>query len=64
MGASVRDGETFVIGGLTRENTPKANSKAPLLSDIPMVGQAFPVRRITRGRTAFYVQFSKRLKRQ
>jgi len=53
--ASVRDGETFVIGGLTQENTLKNKSKVPLLGDIPLVGQAFRVRRDTRSRTELYI---------
>ena len=53
--ASVRDGETFVIGGLTQENTLKNRSKVPLLGDIPLIGEAFKVRRSTRSRTELYI---------
>ena len=53
--ASVRDGETFVIGGLTQENTLKSKSKVPLLGDIPLVGEAFRVRRATRSKTELYI---------
>jgi general secretion pathway protein D len=53
--ASVRDGETFVIGGLTQENTLKSKSKVPLLGDIPLVGEAFRVRRSTRSKTELYI---------
>lgn len=53
--ASVRDGETFVIGGLTQENTLKSKSKVPVLGDIPVVGEAFRVRRSTRSKTELYI---------
>ena len=42
--ASVRDGETFVIGGLTQDNSLTTKSKVPLLGDIPLVGEAVPLR--------------------
>ncbi|MEO5810206.1 MAG: secretin N-terminal domain-containing protein [Sphingomicrobium sp.] len=53
--ASVRDGETFVIGGLTQENTLTSRSKVPLLGDIPLLGQAFRVEKSTRSRTELYI---------
>ena len=53
--ASVRDGETFVIGGLTQENNLKTRSKIPLLGDIPILGEPFKVRRSTRSRTELYI---------
>ncbi|NJM51687.1 MAG: type II and III secretion system protein [Sphingomonadales bacterium] len=39
--ASVRDGESFVIGGLTQESVLKSNSKIPILGDIPVLGKLF-----------------------
>lgn len=53
--ASVRDGETFVIGGLTQENSLATRSKIPLLGDIPLVGQVFRVNRSTRSKTELYI---------
>ncbi len=53
--ASVRDGETFVIGGLTQENTLTSKSKVPLLGDIPIVGNLFKVEKSTRSRTELYI---------
>ena len=53
--ASVRDGETFVIGGLTTENALNNNSKVPLLGDIPLVGRAFRLNRSTRSKTELYI---------
>ncbi|HEY5722359.1 MAG TPA: secretin N-terminal domain-containing protein [Allosphingosinicella sp.] len=53
--ASVRDGETFVIGGLTQENQLRSRSKVPVLGDIPLVGEAFKLRRSTRSKTELYI---------
>jgi general secretion pathway protein D len=53
--ASVRDGETFVIGGLTQENTLRSKSKVPLLGDLPAVGNLFKVDRSTRSKTELYI---------
>ncbi|HET8802394.1 MAG TPA: type II secretion system secretin GspD [Marinobacter sp.] len=35
------DGETIVLGGLTREDTQVTRSKVPLLGDIPFLGRLF-----------------------
>jgi general secretion pathway protein D len=53
--ASVRDGETFVIGGLTQENYLKNKSKVPLLGDIPLLGQAFRLEKSTTTTTELYI---------
>ncbi|HEY0149082.1 MAG TPA: secretin N-terminal domain-containing protein [Allosphingosinicella sp.] len=53
--ASVRDGETFVIGGLTQENTLTNKSKIPVLGDIPALGNLFKVNRSTRSKTELYI---------
>lgn len=53
--ASVRDGETFVIGGLTMDNTLNSKSKIPLLGDLPLVGQAFRADRSTKSKTDLYI---------
>ncbi|MXP14319.1 hypothetical protein GRI44_06090 [Altererythrobacter confluentis] len=53
--ASVRDGETFVIGGLTQENSLTNKSKIPLLGDIPLLGALFTVERSTRSKTELYI---------
>jgi general secretion pathway protein D len=53
--ASVRDGETFVIGGLTQENNLTSKSKVPLLGDLPAVGNLFKVNRSTRSKTELYI---------
>jgi general secretion pathway protein D len=53
--ASVRDGETFVIGGLTQDNVLKTKSKIPLLGDIPLAGGLFRTDRSTRSKTELYI---------
>lgn len=53
--ASVRDGETFVIGGLTQDNVLSTKTKVPLLGDVPIVGQLFRVERSTRSKTELYI---------
>lgn len=52
---TVRDGETFVIGGLTQENVLTRKSKVPLLGDIPVAGNLFRVERSTRSKTELYI---------
>lgn len=61
--ASVRDGETFVIGGLTQENVLVNKSKIPLLGDIPIIGQAFRTERSTSTTTELYIVITPRIVR-
>lgn len=61
--ASVRDGETFVIGGLTQENSLASRSRIPGVGDIPVVGNLFRVRRSTRSRTELYIVITPRIVR-
>ena len=53
--ASVRDGETFVIGGLTQDNVINSKSKVPLLGDIPVVGGLFRYDSSTLAKTELYI---------
>ncbi|MES2136861.1 MAG: secretin N-terminal domain-containing protein [Pseudomonadota bacterium] len=53
--ASVRDGETFVIGGLTIDNYLSNKSKLPILGDIPLIGQAFRLDKTSKNKTDLYV---------
>jgi general secretion pathway protein D len=53
--ATVRDGDSFVIGGLTQDENITNNSKIPILGDIPIIGQAFRTDRNTRSRTELYI---------
>lgn len=61
--ASVRDGETFVIGGLTQENVLTTKSKIPLLGDIPLLGAAFRNERSTSTKTELYIVITPRIVR-
>jgi general secretion pathway protein D len=53
--ATVRDGDSFVIGGLTQETSINSRNKVPLLGDIPLLGQAFRVDRSNRSKTELYI---------
>ena len=59
----MRDGETFVVGGLTQENLITNKSKVPLLGDIPFVGNFFKVERSTRSKTELYIVITPRIVR-
>lgn len=51
----MRDGDAFVIGGLTQDENITTRSKVPLLGDIPLVGQAFRTDKQTRSKTELYI---------
>ena len=53
--ATVRDGDSFVIGGLTQDETISTKSKIPLLGDIPIVGEVFRNQRTTTSKTELYI---------
>ena len=53
--ATVRDGDTFIIGGLTQDENINLKSKIPVLGDIPLIGQAFRTDRTTRTKTELYI---------
>ena len=53
--ATVRDGDSFVIGGLTQDETISMQVKVPLLGDIPVLGEAFRNERTTRSKTELYI---------
>ena len=53
--ASVRYGETFVIGGLTQENYLKNKSRVPILGSIPLIGEAFKLEKSSRSTTELYI---------
>ncbi|MGH6783224.1 MAG: type II secretion system protein GspD, partial [Sphingomicrobium sp.] len=52
--ASVRDGETFVIGGLTIDNNLTNKSRVPLFGDIPLIGELFKIEKTSRNKTDLY----------
>jgi len=53
--ATVRDGDSFIIGGLTQDENLNTKTKVPLLGDIPILGQAFRTDRTTRSKTELYI---------
>ena len=53
--ATVRDGDSFVIGGLTQDENLTTKTKVPLLGDIPILGQAFRTDKQTRSKTELYI---------
>ena len=53
--ATVRDGDSFVIGGLSQEDVINNHSKIPLLGDIPIIGQAFSKTSKTESKTELYI---------
>lgn len=53
--ATVRDGDSFVIGGLTQDENINNSSKIPILGDIPIIGQAFRKDTNTRTKTELYI---------
>lgn len=53
--ATVRDGDSFVIGGLTQDENISTKGKIPLLGDIPIIGEAFRNERTTRTKTELYI---------
>jgi general secretion pathway protein D len=59
--ATVRDGDSFVIGGLTQEENTTTKTKVPLLGDLPLVGQAFRTDRSTKSKTELYIVVTPRI---
>jgi general secretion pathway protein D len=53
--ATVRDGEPFVIGGLSEESRILNRSKLPLLGDIPLLGSLFTVEHTNRTKRDLYI---------
>jgi general secretion pathway protein D len=43
----IRNGDTLVIGGLTRKNTTVSTNRVPLLGDLPFLGTLFRSRNVT-----------------
>lgn len=53
--ATVHDGETFVIGGLTEENELVTRDKVPGLGDVPLAGRLFGLHKGTSSKTELYI---------
>jgi len=53
--ATVADGETFVIGGLTEQNDISTTTSVPVLSDMPLLGRLFKLNKGTESKTELYI---------
>lgn len=53
--ATVHDGETFVIGGLTQDSKLVTKGKVPGVGDIPVFGQMFHLNNETKAKTELYI---------
>lgn len=53
--ATVRDGDSFVIGGLLQQNELSTVSKLPGFGDIPLIGGLFHVRHDSSNNTNLYI---------
>jgi len=53
--ATVHDGETFVIGGLTVKNELTTDQKVPLLGDVPVAGELFHLHDNSRTNDELYI---------
>lgn len=53
--ATVKDGESFVIGGLLKESEISNMSKIPILGDLPILGAFFRVRHDSAQSTNLYI---------
>ena len=52
---TVRDGESFVIGGLDQESELSNHSKLPLVGDVPLLGRLFDTETSTKAKTDLYI---------
>ncbi|HEX3367536.1 secretin N-terminal domain-containing protein [Phenylobacterium sp.] len=53
--ATVKDGESFIIGGLTQDNSLSTRTKIPALGDIPGLGSLFRNESSTKSKTDLYI---------
>jgi general secretion pathway protein D len=53
--ATVRDGETFVVGGLTQESDLKQHVSIPGLGEVPALGRLFGLETGTHAKTELYI---------
>jgi general secretion pathway protein D len=53
--ATVHDGETFVIGGLTEDDNSTTDSRVPGFGDIPLLGELFNLHQGNRSKTELYI---------
>jgi general secretion pathway protein D len=53
--ATVKDGEAFVIGGLTQDSDLRNYQKVPLAGDVPLLGELFKVENSSRSKTELFI---------
>ena len=53
--ATVKDGDYFVIGGLTQDNHLTSRTHTPLLGEAPLVGELFKLHQETGAKTELYI---------
>ena len=53
--ATVRDGESFVIGGLAQESALKHRTKLPIVGDVPVLSTLFDAENSTTSKTDLYI---------
>jgi general secretion pathway protein D len=53
--ATVKDGEAFVIGGLTQDSDLRNYQKVPLAGDVPVLGELFKVENSSRSKTELFI---------
>lgn len=53
--ATVKDGESFIIGGLTQDSKLSTHNKIPIAGDIPGLGALFKNENVTRSKTDLYI---------
>jgi general secretion pathway protein D len=53
--ATVRDGESFVIGGLLQDNEIKSLAKIPFIGDLPLIGTFFRYYTSSHSQTNLYI---------
>jgi general secretion pathway protein D len=53
--ATVKDGDSFVIGGLTQESELQHHNKIPGVGDVPGVGELFRSENTSRSKTDLYI---------
>ena len=53
--ATVKDGDYFIIGGLTQESHLVTKSAIPFLSAVPLAGELFKLHQASRAKTELYI---------
>ena len=53
--ATVKDGDYFIIGGLTQESHLVTRGKVPILGDIPLAGELFKLHEESGAKTELYI---------